>query len=76
VAHPAPTHDDEPPLADPEAIRRAYQRERARRRAQIERRRESRHARLRFWAIMWVLLVLCVVAALTIWSQVQQLFGL
>jgi hypothetical protein len=72
--HPAPA--EEPPIADPEAIRRAYRRERAKRRARIEHRREAKYASLRFWAIMWLLLVVLVIAALAIWAQVQQLFGL
>ena len=67
---------DEPPIADPEAIRRAYRRERAKRRARVEHRREVKYASLRFWAIMWLLLVVLVIAALAIWAQVQQLFGL
>jgi hypothetical protein len=67
---------DEPPLADPTAIQRAYRRERAKRRAKVEHRRRAKHASLRFWVVLWVLLFACVILALTIWSQVQQLFGL
>lgn len=67
---------DEPPIADPEAIRRAYRRERAKRRARVEHRREAKYASFRFWTIMWLLLVALVIAALAIWAQVQQLFGL
>ena len=67
---------EEPPVADPDAIRRAYRRERAKRRARVEHRREAKYASLRFWAIMWLLLVVLVIAALAIWAQVQQLFGL
>lgn len=67
---------EEPPLADPDAIRRAYRRERAKRRARVEHRREAKYASLRFWAIMWLLLVVLVIAGLAIWAQVQQLFGL
>jgi hypothetical protein len=67
---------DEPPLADPTAIQHAYRRERAKRRARVEHRRRAKHAGLRFWVVLWVLLFASVILALTIWSQVQQLFGL
>jgi len=68
--------EPEPPEFDPTAIDRAYRQHRARRRARIEHRRRAQWASVRFWVVLWVLLVVCVVAALTIWSQVQQLFGL
>ena len=78
VAEPArgSTQADDPPLVDPGAVERAYRRERARRRARVEHRRETRYAGLRFWAIMWILLVLCVVAGLWIWQEIQITFGL
>jgi hypothetical protein len=78
MAEPArhPTELDEPPLADPSAIQRAYRRERAKRRAKVEHRRRAKHASLRFWVVLWVLLFASVILALTIWNQVQQLFGL
>lgn len=68
--------EDDPPIVDPDAVRRAYRRERARRRARVEHRREAKYASLRFWAFMWLLLVVFVIAGLAIWAQVQQLFGL
>jgi hypothetical protein len=67
---------DEPPLTDPNVVQQAYRRERARRRAKVEHRRRAKHASVRFWVVLWVLLFACVILALTIWSQVQQLFGL
>lgn len=67
---------EEPPIADPEAIRRAYRRERAKRRARSEHRREAKHAGVRFWVVLWVLLFASVILVLTIWAQIQQLFGL
>jgi hypothetical protein len=67
---------DEPPSVDPTAIQRAYRRERAKRRAKVEHRRRAQHASLRFWVVLWMLLFASVILALTIWSQVQQLFGL
>jgi hypothetical protein len=67
---------EDPPLADPRAIEQAYRRERAKRRAKVEHRRRAKHAGLRFWVVLWILLFACVILGLTIWSQVQQLFGL
>jgi hypothetical protein len=72
-----PAHDlDDPPVVDPTAVERAYRRERARRRARVERSRRAKHANVRFWAVLWILLFASAILALTIWSQVQQLFGL
>jgi hypothetical protein len=78
MAEPArrPIEVDDGPLADPSAIQRAYRRERALRRAKVEHRRRAKHASLRFWVVLWVLLFASVILALTIWAQVQQLFGL
>jgi hypothetical protein len=61
---------------DPTAIDRAYHVHRARRRAKVERKRESRRANLRYFVVFLFLLVALVVLSLTVWRQVQQLFGL
>ncbi len=66
---------DEPPI-DPLAIERAYRFERAKRRARLERHRERRLAGLRFLAVVLTLLVLSVFLSLTIWEEIQRLFGL
>ena len=78
MASPArrPLETEEPPVVDPAAIERAYREHRARRRARVEHRQRAKVASVRFWIVLWVLLVLCVIAALTIWAQIQQLFGL
>jgi hypothetical protein len=78
VAEPARTElpPDDPPVVDPAAIDRAYRRHRAKRRARVEHRQRARHASLRFWVVLWVLLFASVVLALTIWNQMQALFGL
>lgn len=78
MAEPARTDAplDEPPLSDPAAIDRAYRQHRAKRRAKIEHRQRAKHASLRFWVVLWLLLFASVVLALTIWNQVQALFGL
>jgi hypothetical protein len=61
---------------DPHAIDRAYHLHRARRRARVHRRAESRRANLRFYVVLGVLLVGVAVIGATIWHQIQQLFGL
>jgi hypothetical protein len=67
--------EDSPPV-DPEAVARAYELHRARRRARVQRRAESRRAHLRFYVVLAVLLVGVAVIGATIWHQIQQLFGL
>jgi nitroreductase len=69
---PAP---DEPPV-DPEAIGRAYRRHRARRRLRVERRREQARARLRFFAVVLLLVAAAAVLLITLWREVQSVFGL
>ena len=71
-----PEQDEDVPILDPTAIQRNYRRERARRRARIQRRRETRYANLRFWVVLAGLLFLVVFLSLTVWHQVQQIFGL
>jgi hypothetical protein len=63
-----------PPL-DPAAVTIAYRRERARRRARIERSREQRRALLRFWLALVFLLTAALLLSLTIWNEVVDLFG-
>ena len=78
MAEPAtrpPTGDDAPPF-DPLAVDRAYLQERARRRARIERSRERRRASLRFWLVLLALLAVSVLLSLTIWREIERLFGL
>jgi hypothetical protein len=67
--------DDAPPF-DPVAVDRAYLQERARRRARIERSRERRRAALRFWVVLLGLLALSVLLTLSLWREVERLFGL
>lgn len=67
---------EEPPPLDPTAIQRAYRLQRARRRFRIERKRARRAAVLRFWITLGVLLGAAVFLSVTIWKQVEQLFGL
>ena len=67
---------DEPAPVDPSAVERAYRLERARRRARLEHQRERRRAAVRFFVTLAVLLLLSVLLTLTVWRQVQRLFGL
>lgn len=64
------------PSIDPGTVDRAYQLERARRRARLEHGRAARRAHVRFWVTMLVLLVLAIVLIVTVWHEVQRLFGL
>jgi hypothetical protein len=66
---------DEPPV-DPEAIDRAYHYHRARRNARLRRKREKTHAQLRFMFTFAVLAGLALFLLLTIWHEVQKVFGL
>jgi hypothetical protein len=80
-ATPRPLHEqaareDAPPPYDPIAVDRAYLQERARRRARSERSRARRHAGVRFWVVLVVLLAASVVLIVTIWREIERLFGL
>jgi hypothetical protein len=78
MAEPAtrPSAGDDAPPFDPIAVDRAYLQERARRSARIERSRARRRASLRFWLVVVGLLVASVLISLTIWREIEQLFGL
>ena len=67
---------DAPPPYDPLAVDRAYLQERARRRARVERTRARRQAGVRFWLVLLVLLTATVLLSLTIWREIERLFGL
>jgi hypothetical protein len=66
---------DEPPV-DPEAVDRAYRVHRARRRARVERTRERSRARLRFFVVVFLLVAAAIALLLTLWHEVQSVFGL
>ncbi len=77
MAQPARRLDPEDALQlDPSAVQQAYRLHRARRRAHRERRREVSRARLRFWFVLLVLLGASVLLSLTIWREIERLFGL
>jgi hypothetical protein len=64
-----------PPL-DPTAVDRAYRFYRAQRFAKTEHRRATRIAHARFWAFLGLLVLACLVVAVTVWGEVTKLFGL
>jgi hypothetical protein len=66
----------EDPPVDPGAVDRAYHYHRARRNAKLRRKRESARARLRFGIALVVLGALAIFLMLTIWHEVQSVFGL
>ncbi|MBA3429619.1 MAG: hypothetical protein H0U07_13770 [Actinobacteria bacterium] len=68
--------EDAPPPFDPVAVDRAYLQERARRRARVERSQARRRASLRFWFVLLVLLAVSAVLIVTIWREIERLFGL
>ena len=70
------TQLETPPVHDPHAIARAYRYHRAKRAARIERRREQRFARLRFWLVLVCLLLAVAVIGVLILQQVQNIFGI
>jgi hypothetical protein len=67
--------EDDPPSLDPLAIERNYRRERARRRARVERQSAARRSDIRFWITLFVLAFLAAFVILTAWREVQSLFG-
>lgn len=74
-ARKAPVLADDTPSLDPLAIERAYRRERARRKARIERRSATRRSNVRFWVTLLVLAFLAAFGLLAAWHEVQTLFG-
>ena len=67
---------DDVPVVDHEAVRDTVRLHRARRKARIEHRRRTRRAGIRFWLVLLLLLVASVVLSVTIWHEIQNLFGL
>jgi len=65
-----------PPQDDPRAVRRRVVLHRRKRIARIEYRREQKWARRRFWILVGTLLLVAVFLSVTIWEQVQSMFGI
>ncbi len=68
--------ESDAPSFDRVAVERAYRRQRARRRARIVRSRQQRRAGLRFLLILAALVALSAYLSLTVWHEIEQLFGL
>jgi hypothetical protein len=75
TARRAPVPPDDPPSLDPRAVEIAYRRERARRRARLERRSEARRSNARFWITLLALAFVSAFIILAAWREVQTLFG-
>jgi hypothetical protein len=74
---PAPRRDARgAPVPRASSIERAVSIHRAKRRARIEHERERKRARARFLALLLALLFFTAFLSLTIWDQIQALFGL
>jgi hypothetical protein len=67
---------EDPPIYDPNTVDRAYRFHRAKRRAREDQVRERGLARLRFWTVLLVLIVLAAYLTVVVWREVEQLFGL
>jgi hypothetical protein len=67
--------EDELPSLDPLAIERNYRRERARRRAQTERRSAARRSDVRFFVTLLALAFFAAFLLLAAWHEIQTLFG-
>ena len=65
-----------PPVDTSDAIRRAYRFHRTKRRLKFERQRNAQLATLRFAGVLALLVFVFVVLSLTVWAEVQRLFGL
>ena len=70
------TASEDIPFVDHEAVRQTVRFHRARRRARIEHRKRGRRAAMRFWVVLLALLVAIVVLSMTVWHEIQRLFGL
>ena len=67
---------DDVPTYDPDVVDRAYHLHRARRAARLERKRARRYAHLRFFVVVALLVAGSVFLSVTIWREIERLFGL
>jgi hypothetical protein len=74
---PAPRRATRPKQVRPTpAVERNLRVERAKRRARAEHKLERQRARRRFAVLLFLLLLAAALISLTIWDQIQALFGL
>ena len=64
------------PPVDPDAVAKAFIRERARRVAREEHIVDQRKAHIRYWIVVAALFLAAVVLTASIWDQLKTLFGL
>ena len=76
VERPEATPAETPPVDPSDAIRSAYRFHRTKRRLHDERKRAARYAGVRFAVTLALLVFVCVVLTLTVWAEIQRLFGL
>jgi hypothetical protein len=78
MAATAPRRDErqEAPPVDPVAVPRRLATERARRAAREDHEISVKRAQIRFWLLIGVLVFAGAILTLTIWDQIQSLFGL
>jgi hypothetical protein len=68
--------DDDPPSLDPSVIEHNYRRERARRRARVERQSAARNSNIRFYVTLFVIVFVTAFAILAAWHELSTLFGI
>jgi hypothetical protein len=64
------------PVVDHEQVQQAVRLHRARRKARIAHRKRTKRAGMRFWFVLVTLLVASAVLSVTVWHEIQHLFGL
>jgi hypothetical protein len=75
VAREQSPNEPQPPL-DPDAVAKAFIRERARRVARDQQIAEQREARIRYWIIVAALIFAALILTASIWDQLKTLFGI
>jgi hypothetical protein len=65
-----------PPIDDPFVVHREFRRHRRKRLARIEQRLEVKRAKRRFWILVGALFMLALFLGVTIWEQIQSVFGI
>jgi hypothetical protein len=70
------TEEGIPPIDDQLAVRRRLVQHRRKRVARIQYRREQKWARRRYWILIGVLVLVTAFLSVTIWAQIQSMFGI
>jgi len=75
-AHKARVEPITPPIDDPFVVHREFRRHRRKRLARLEQRLEAKRAKRRFWILLGALFMLALFLGVTIWEQIQSVFGI